>query len=291
MSQPYDDLFWRSDDGLRLHARVYSPSSSALKLPVICIPGLTRNAADFERLAPWMAERGHRVLAVDLRGRAGSDRDPDPKHYSVPTYVADVLALMRDRAIPRAIFIGTSLGALVTMAVASKRGEVVAAAVLNDAGPEVGRAALARIGAYAGKSVPPMTREEAAAYARRVGEVAFPDYGEDDWHAMAARIFRQRDDGLFEPDYDPNIVRTASPWLLRLTRPLMWLAFKRLARNRPTLLLRGALSDVLEPGLAERMARAAPSMRVVEIPRVGHAPDLSEPAARVAIGALLSEAQ
>lgn len=288
MSQPHVDLYWRSNDGLRLHARDYRPTAES-RLPVFCIPGLTRNAADFESLARWITERGRRVLAIDLRGRAGSDRDPDAKHYSVPNYVSDVLALMRDHDIPRAVFVGTSLGALVTMAVASRRNDAVAAAVLNDAGPEVGRAALARIGAYAGKAVAPMTREESAAYAQRVGAIAFPNYGEADWQAMAARMFRERDDGLFEPDYDPKIVRTASPLLLRLTRPLMWMAFKRLARSRPTLLLRGALSDVLERGLVERMARSAPSMQVVEIPEVGHAPDLSEPQARAAIDALLSD--
>jgi len=288
MNLPYQDMYWRSDDGLRLHARDYRAQPES-KLPVICIPGLTRNAADFERLAPWIAARGRRVFAVDLRGRAGSDHDPEPKRYSVPTYVADVLALMRDREIPRAVFVGTSLGALVTMAIASKRSEAVAAAVLNDAGPEVGRAALARIGAYAGKSVPPMSLEDAAAYARRNGGIAHPHYTDADWRAAAMRMFRQRDDGLFEPDYDPKVVRTASPLLLRLTRPLMWMAFKRLARGRPTLLLRGAVSDVLEPGLVARMVKAAPSMRVAEIPDVGHAPDLSEPIARLAIDALLTE--
>lgn len=290
MSQPYSDLHWRSDDALRLHARDY-PASNASRLPVICIPGLTRNAADFERLAPWLAEQGRRVLAIELRGRAGSDRDPDPRHYSVPSYVADVLALMRDQGIPRAVFVGTSLGALVTMAVASKRSDAVAAAVLNDAGPEVGRAALARIGAYAGKAVAPMSLEDAAAYAQRVGGVAFPNYQAADWRAMAQRMFRLREDGLYEPDYDPRIVRTASPLLLRLMRPLMWMAFKRLARGRPTLLVRGALSDVLEVGLVARMAKAAPAMRVVEIPDVGHAPDLSEPDARDAIAALLAESE
>lgn len=288
MTTPYEDIHWRSDDGLRLYARDYRPASET-KLPVICIHGLTRNAADFDQFAPWVAERGRRVLAVDLRGRARSARDPKPKRYSVSTYAADVLALMRDRGIPRAVFVGTSLGVLVIMTVASKRSEAVAAAVLNDAGPEVGKAALARIGAYAGKPIPPMSREDTAAYAKRVAAVAFPNYTDADWRAMAARMFREREDGLYEPDYDPKVVRTASPFLLRLVRPLLWMAFKRLARGRPTLLLRGGLSDVLERELVGRMAKAAPSMRVVEIPDVGHAPDLSEPASRAAIGALLSE--
>jgi|CXWL01.1.fsa_nt_gi pimeloyl-ACP methyl ester carboxylesterase len=286
MTMPFADLYWRSDDGLRLYARDYRSADGA-QLPVICIPGLTRNSADFGELAQWLCERGRRVLALDLRGRGRSERDPVPQRYRVPTYAADVLALMRAEKIPRAVFIGTSLGVLVTMAVASSRSEAVAAAVLNDAGPQVGREALARIRAYAGKPVAPMTRADAVAYAKRLGAVAFPNYGDDDWRAMATRMLREREDGLFEPDYDPKIARTASPFLLWLVRPLMWRAFKHLARGRPTLLLRGSLSDVLEPELVARMARAAPSMQVVEVPGVGHAPDLSEPTARAAIDALL----
>ena len=138
MDPSYRDLYWRSGDGLRLHARDHS--SDGGRLPVVCIPGLTRNAADFELLAPWLADQGHRVLAVDLRGRAGSARDPKPKRYNVGRYATDMLELLHDQDIPRAVFIGTSLGALVTMVVASRRSEAVAAAVLNDAGPEVGRA-------------------------------------------------------------------------------------------------------------------------------------------------------
>lgn len=290
MSAAFADLYWRSDDGLRLHARDYGQPSPS-RLPVICIPGLTRNSADFDDLAQWLSGRGRRVLAVDLRGRGRSDRDPNAKRYKPTTYAADVLALMRDQQIARAVFIGTSLGVLVTMTVASKQTGAVAAAVLNDAGPEVGRAALARIRAYAGKPVAPMTHAEAVNYIRRIGAIAFPNYGEADWEAMAGRTLRERDDGLFEPDYDPKVVRTASPWMLRLARPLLWMAFKRLARGRPTLLLRGALSDVLEPELVARMLVAAPTLRVVEVPGVGHAPDLSEPAARGAIDAFLAESE
>ncbi len=286
MDLPYEDLYWTSTDGLRLYARDYRPAQEA-RLPVICVHGLTRNSADFDRFAPWVAERGRRVLAVDLRGRGRSERDPRPKRYNAATYANDVLALMRAQGIERAVFVGTSLGVWVTMTVAGKRPDAVAAAVLNDAGPEVGKVALARIGGYAGQAVPPMTREETAAYAQRVAGIAFPRYTADDWREMAARMFRERDDGLYERDYDPRVVRTAGPWLVRLLRPLLWHSFRRLARGRPTLLLRGALSDVLERELVERMVRAVPSLTVAEIPDVGHAPDLSEAAARAAVAAFL----
>jgi pimeloyl-ACP methyl ester carboxylesterase len=102
MSQTFQDPRWRSADGLTLFARDYCAAANPSRLPVICIPGLTLNSADFDELATWICARGRRVLAVDLRGRGRSERDLDRKHYQVATYAADVLALMRDRAIPRA---------------------------------------------------------------------------------------------------------------------------------------------------------------------------------------------
>ncbi len=282
---PYQDVYWRSSDGLRLHARDYAGSMDR-QLPVICIPGLTRNSRDFDALAQWLSARGRRVLALDLRGRAGSERGK-PSRYRPPVYAEDVLALMRDQSMPRAVFIGTSLGVLVTMIVATKQRGAVASAVLNDAGPEVSRQALDRIAAYAGKPVAPMSRESAAAYVQRIGQAVYPRYGQADWEASVDRMFRQDDDGLWVLDYDPAIVRSANPWMLRLLRPLLWRAYRTLARGAPTLLLRGESSDILTRDLAMRMAAVSPNVQLTEVPGVGHAPSLSEVQSRDAIGAFL----
>lgn len=283
------DLYWRSREGLRLHARDYAPAPAMApsRLPVICIPGLTRNAADFEELAPWLSAQGRRVLALDLRGRAGSEHGARSR-YRPPVYADDVLALMRQEDIARAVFVGTSLGVLVTMTVASKRRDAVAAAVLNDAGPEVPEQALQRIAAYAGKPVPPMRRDEAAAYVERIARSVYPRYGQAEWEAMVARTFRVRDDGLWVLDYDPAIVRTINPWMLRLLKPLLWHAYRKLARGCQVLLVRGQTSDILTAELAQRMLAAAPGTLLAEVPDVGHAPSLSEPEARQAIAGLLA---
>src|SRR6185312_10833618 len=133
----WTDRFWTSADGLRLHARDYAGASGPARAPVICLHGLTRNARDFEKLAPHIAAKGRRVLALDVRGRGQSDWDSQPMRYNAATYVGDVLALMDALAIGRAAFIGTSMGGLITMLLAATRPAVVAAAALNDIGPEI----------------------------------------------------------------------------------------------------------------------------------------------------------
>ena len=283
-SMAYQDLYWCSSDGLRLHARDYAAAPGGSGLPVICIPGLTRNAADFHELAQRIVASGRRVLAVDLRGRARSEYGKRAS-YRPPVYAQDVLALMQQESISRAVFVGTSLGVL-----ALKQPGAVAAAVLNDAGPEVADAALKRIAAYAGKPVPPMTHAEAAAHVARIAQGIYPRYGQPEWEAAVERMFRQREDGLWVLDYDPAIVRTVSPWKLKLLRPLIWHAYRKLAKAKPLLLVRGATSDILAAGLAQRMAAVSSNVRLVEVPEVGHAPNLSEPEARKAIERFLAEA-
>jgi pimeloyl-ACP methyl ester carboxylesterase len=278
---------WRSADGLKLFARDYGRSGG--KLPVICIPGLTRNSRDFEDVAPAIAALGRRVLAVDLRGRGLSGRSPDPKTYSPRTYAGDMAALLASIGAPRAIFIGTSLGGLVTMTLAVRNPAIIGGAVLNDVGPEVGKAGLARIRAYAGKSASVQTWEDAAAYVKRTNGVAFPDLPDGEWLPLARKLFRD-EGGKPVIDYDPNVARTASPIVAWLATRLLWPAFRRLAMTGPLLLVHGAQSDIIEAGTIDRMKRIAPHMRVTAVPRVGHAPMLTEPSAREAIAAFLKEA-
>ncbi|MCD9087739.1 alpha/beta hydrolase [Stenotrophomonas sp. SY1] len=288
MTQPYDDLYWNSNDGLRLHARDYpADAGTSPRGTVVCIPGLTRNAADFDALAQLLSAGGWRVLAVDLRGRAGSARATDPTSYNARVYADDMAALLHSQGVDKAVFIGTSLGVLVTITVASRTPGLIAAAVLNDAGPKVPRQALTRIGKYAGKTLPPMDLEQAAAYAESIGKASFPRFTSDDWRAMASRMFRKRDDGLLELDYDPAIIRTTRPWVLWLLRPVLWRAVRSLTSRAPVLVVRGALSDILPAEVARQMAATSPNASLVEVPDVGHAPTLSEPVAKDAILALL----
>jgi len=289
MSVPYAERRWTSPDGLSLFARDYAPGPGPARPPVIAIHGLTRNSADFETVAPLLAQSGRRVLAVDVRGRGLSDRAPDPMTYAPDVYARDVLALMDQAAIDRAVFVGTSMGGLITMALMALKPKAVVAAILNDVGPEVAPEGLARIAAYAGQPVEIGSWSEAADYARRTNGAAFPDHGEADWAAFARRVFREQAGGEIVLDYDPDIAVPIRAAGAKALVPNLWPVFRRLARKRPTLLVRGALSDLLSPAIAERMRKAAPDMAFVEVPGVGHAPMLDEPAARAAIFEFLAE--
>lgn len=285
----FTDISYSSTDGLSLYARDYASHSGPARLPVICIHGLTRNSADFDELAPWMASMGRRVLAVDVRGRGLSARDPDPRHYNAMTYAGDVMKLAHDLGIGRAVFVGTSMGGLITMTLALRRLKLIAAAVLNDVGPVISQKGLARIAGYAGKGCTPGSWEEAACYMRDINQPAFPDNDMGEWNKWAHRAFAENDQGQLVLRYDPNIAMPLKTGKLRSSSWIGRMAFRRLARNRPTLLVRGALSDLVEDEQAIYMRRAAPAMQYAVIPGVGHAPMLTEPPAREAIARFLSQ--
>lgn len=286
----YVERRWTSPDGLSLYARDYAPADGPARLPVIAIHGLTRNSADFAVIAGLIAASGRRVLAVDVRGRGQSDRAPDPMTYTPDVYARDVIALMDQAGIEKAVFLGTSMGGLITMALTAIRPQAVAAAVLNDIGPEVAPEGLARIAEYTGRKIEIRDWADAAAYARDINAVAFPLYGDDDWDAFARRIFREGEDGAPVLNYDPDIsvpIRAAGASALV---PDLWPAFAALAGERPSLLVRGGTSDLLSADIAGRMRAAAPDMAYVEVPEIGHAPMLDEPEARAAILNFLSDA-
>ena len=291
MSAPYPfaERRWTSPDGLSLFARDYAPGSGVARPPVIAIHGLTRNSADFEAIAPLLAQSGRRVLAVDVRGRGLSDRAPDPMTYMPDVYARDVLALMEQAGIDRAVFVGTSMGGLITMALTAIRPKAVVAAILNDIGPEVAPEGLARIAAYSGQPVEIGSWADAAAYAKRINAVAFPHYTERDWDAFARRIFRQQPDGEIALDYDPDIAVPIRAAGAKALVPNLWPMFRRSAKKRPTLLVRGANSDLLSADIAARMKKAAPTMAYVEVPGIGHAPMLDEAEAKAAIFEFLAE--
>lgn len=279
----FTDRRWTSDE-LSLYARDYPGAEEGpARLPVIAIHGLTRNSADFGTIAPLIAATGRRVLVVDVRGRGRSDRAADPMTYQPPVYAKDVLALMDQAGIGRAVFLGTSMGGLITMALTAMAPDRVAAGILNDIGPEVAPEGLARIASYTGQTVEIRSWDDAADYARRTNGAALPHYGPDDWMTFARRVFREGPDGVPVLDYDPDItvpMRAAGKDALV---PDLWPAFRRLAEGRKLLLVRGETSDLLSRDIADRMRDAAPHMTFVEVPGVGHAPMLDEPAARQGI--------
>jgi pimeloyl-ACP methyl ester carboxylesterase len=279
----FSEAFFDTVDGLKLYTRDYAPLLPQTGAPVICLHGLTRNARDFETVAPRIAALGRRVIVPDMRGRGRSAYDPDPAHYVPTVYAQDVLTLLDKLEIAEAVFVGTSMGGIITMVVSALAPSRIAAAVLNDVGPRLNTEGLTRIGAYVGRTPPAENWAQAVAAVRAVAGPAYPARGDDAdfWDAFTRRLFREREDGKLVTDYDSNIAlaftdpETASPVDMS---PL----FQALA-GKPVLSVRGALSDLLSADGVAHMRRLKGDLETVEIDDVGHAPVLDEPAAWDAI--------
>lgn len=280
----YEERIIRTIDDLTLYARDYPPLAPQTGAPVICLHGLTRNSRDFEVIAPRIAALGRRVIVPDMRGRGQSANDPDPAHYVPAVYAQDVVKLMDDLGVPKAVFIGTSMGGLITLVIAATAPDRIAASVLNDVGPQVNTSGLTRIASYVGNVQPVATLQEAAAAVRSTNGSAFPDKLDDDafWLAFARRTFRARDDGQFELDYDPLIALAFADFDADAPAPDLMPYFQALA-NKPVLSVRGEHSDILTAEGAERMRNASERVEAITVQGRGHAPALDEPDAWDAI--------
>jgi pimeloyl-ACP methyl ester carboxylesterase len=277
----YADGYFTVADGLRLHYRDYRGSSD--RPPLLCLPGLTRNTRDFANFAQRYSPR-HRVLALEFRGRAQSEYDPQPERYNPLSYANDTLQLLDHLGIPQAIFVGTSLGGLVTMAIAAMAPQRIAAAILNDVGPELSQVGLDRIRSYLGKDPRFATWDEAAELLMRNNKNIPASYSHDDWVRMARRVCRE-ENGEIRFDYDMAI---AKPFETGGATPTidMWPLFAAVA-HRPLLVIRGEVSDLLSADAAAKMQAAARNAKFAVVPGVGHAPELDEPEAVAAIDAFL----
>ncbi|MGR8920104.1 MAG: alpha/beta fold hydrolase [Gammaproteobacteria bacterium] len=272
----YHDITYRSTDGLNLYARDYPhPEPRAV---VLCMHGLTRNSADFGRVCEDLND-DYRLIAVDQRGRGRSDYDPEPANYNPQTYVRDMLGLLDHLGLERVIAIGTSMGGVISMALAATAADRLAAVVLNDIGPEIDSTGLDRIRGYVGKLAPVDSWDAAAAQVRSANAIAFPDYGEDDWLAFARNVYVEDASGRPVPAYDEAIAASIST---DNTSVDLWPLFDAL-RDMPVLVVRGATSDILAPACVERMQARHPDLGTVEVPQRGHAPMLDEAEAATAV--------
>lgn len=289
----YKDVYFTSKDGLRLFARDYAANAATpnLKLPIICIHGLTRNSADFNELAPLLAQQGRRVIAVDVRGRGRSQHARKVAHYHPWVYANDVVSLAEQLDIQRAVFIGTSMGGLITMTLAIRKSSLIAAAVLNDVGPILSQKGLDRIAGYAGDGMHCTNWEQARHYMQRINQSAFPNNTDQEWDKWAHRAFAENTQGELELQYDPLIATPLKSGKLKATSWLARWAFKRLSKNRPCLLVRGEISDLLEVQQANYMKQVCPQLQYVEVPQVGHAPMLTEIEALQALQKFLQQVE
>lgn len=277
------ERYYDSADGLRLYYRDYRAGEPG-RLPVLCLPGLTRNSRDFAHVAERL-QAHRRVLCADLRGRGKSQHDPDWRNYHPGTYLGDVARLLADAGVERCVLFGTSLGGILTMMLAATQPQRVGAAILNDIGPEVDPAGLARIASYVGRQAPARTWEEAVATVRSTYGIALPDLTDEQWADYTRRTYTEVA-GVPRLDVDPNIgeaVRSAPA----VAAPDLWPIFAALGPV-PTLALRGRTSDILSSATFELMQARKPDLVRVEIPNRGHVPLLDEPEAVAAIDRFLA---
>lgn len=267
-------------DGLKVHYLDYA--GPADRTPVLCLHGLTRNVRDFGEVAPRLQASGRRVLVAEMRGRGRSDWDPQPDRYRPDVYVGDMLRLLDQERVERAVIVGTSMGGLMAMMMGLVARDRIAAVVLNDIGPVIQAEGLARIQGYVGGGPSVVTWADAADKARSINGSAFP--GEADnpafWDAFARRLFTEGEDGRPVLDYDPAISGKVQQG--DVAPPDLWPAFDSVV-DAPMLLVRGAITDLLSTDTVAEMQRRKPDLEVVEAANVGHAPMLTEPDVRPAL--------
>jgi pimeloyl-ACP methyl ester carboxylesterase len=236
---------------------------------LVCVHGLTRCARDFDRLAEALSDR-YRVVCPDVAGRGDSDWLADPNHYQLPQYVADMVTLIARLDVESVHWVGTSMGGLIGMALASQPGTPITRLVVNDTGPVITKSSLERIATYVGK-VPEFPTIEAAEQFIRAVAARFGPHSDAEWRFLTEVVMRKNSDGSWRAHYDPKIGDTYRANMPEGDLELwpLWNAIRC-----PTLLVRGALSDLLTRETAAQMAQTGPKAKVVEIPGVGHAPTL-----------------
>lgn len=280
MSSSYRDLFVKVSDGLRLYARDYGPSSGGA-LPVVCLSGLARNSQDFHLLAEALSmdvQRPRRVLALDYRGRGCSDWDPDWSHYDIGTESNDVLQVLNAAGIEKAVFVGTSRGGLITMALSAMRPALLAGAVLNDVGPVIETKGLVRIRNYVGKLPAPGSMQEAAQILQQLSGEHFPAFGTGQWERMAQGTWHETDRGLVL-SYDLNLMKPLELLDLEAPVPDLWKLFEGL-KSVPVLAIRGENSDLLSEQTLSEMQKRHPDLTALTVSGQGHAPMLEGPIIR-----------
>jgi len=279
----YADRQWSSRDGLTLHYRDYPGRED--RPPLICLPGLTRNARDFEDLAASLSGEW-RVLCPEMRGRGDSAYAKESATYNPVQYVDDVTMLLEEAGIERFVAIGTSLGGMMTMLFALTAPQRLAGALLNDIGPKIEAEGLARIRDYVGQGRSFPTWLHAARAIQETQGSAYPRFEIDDWLRLAKRLMVLGSNDRIVFDYDMKI---AEPFVGVdfAAQPEVWEALDPL-KDKPVTLIRGALSDVLSAKTFARMAKQLPEADAVTVAEVGHAPTLDEPECRAAIDRLLA---
>jgi pimeloyl-ACP methyl ester carboxylesterase len=286
------ESFWcRSQDGLRLHNRLYG-SPHLARIPVICLPGLARTSADFHEIASFLSthrSRPRTVLAMDYRGRGRSDYDPDPANYDPRIEMQDVQDVLTAIGIHAAVFIGTSRGGIITMGLSAVRPGCIRGVVLNDIGAVIDGKGLARIKGYVGKLPKPRDYAEAVQILKRIASQHFTRLSDADWNTFARRTFKESAQGLV-PDYDPMLLKSLEAYDLEQPLPVLWQYFEGL-KGVPVLSIRGENSDLFSQATQAEMAQRHPLCEPYVVVGEGHAPLLSDRATMQKISTFVNAAE
>jgi pimeloyl-ACP methyl ester carboxylesterase len=285
----FESRFFPAEDGLMLHARDYTTKAETGRLPLVCLPGLSRNVRDFHQLA-LLVSQDHsvprRVIALDYRGRGLSGYDENAANYHVAIECRDVITVCTALGLAQCLFAGTSRGGLILHVMAVAKPDLIAGAILNDIGPEIEADGLRDIRDYlSGRSVPE-NLDAAANLLRDIHGASFPALSPADWRDMAEAIYAEKQ-GRLVPDYDPKLTDQLQAIDFSKPLPTLWPQFELLAK-KPLLVVRGEHSRLFTEQTLARMAAQAATVKTVAAPGQGHAPLLHHAAVFPSVQAFLA---
>ncbi len=272
MSDTYKDMYYQSSDGLKLYARDYQNPGATQT--VMLLHGFTRNSADFADLCEHL-RADYRLIVPDQRGRGLSAYDSNTDNYNPAIYVNDMFTLLDELKIDSVVLIGTSMGGVISMTMASMKPSLVKAIILNDVGPEVEPIGLQRVVDSMGISPTINNWEEAVAYAKQTNSIAYPDYTDEDWESFSKNIYKFDDDGKPVAAFDSGTYTPIKDFNAYETPLTIWPVFEA-AKSTLYMVIRGELSDILSRECVEKLEAYENVLSTIEVPNVGHAPALTE---------------
>lgn len=275
---PVVEFTWKSPDGLTLSGREWPAAKAASEgatppVPVLCLPGLSRNTRDFNEIARFLQSRGHRVIALDYRGRGKSEWDPDWRNYALTVEDKDIDAAIEELNLDRFAVLGTSRGGLHALAMGLRYpASRMAAVIFNDIGPHIEMRAIHRIAATLGHHMKNDSHEEIADKLEHTLGYQFPGFVKADWLRLAHQLASERD-GHVVMDYDPALAHQLASLDDATPTPDLWPLYEKLT-DRPVLVLRGEHSDLLSADTCRRMMEKHPNAALKTVAGQGHAPVL-----------------
>ena len=289
--EQWQNFEYTSSDGLGLAGRKYGWQHRD-RLAVVCLAGLTRNSADFHRLATHLSTHNktpRRVLCLDYRGRGLSDYDKDWQNYNPLVEAGDVIDGIVAAGLEDVAIVGTSRGGLIAMALSAMRPGIIKAVVFNDIGPEIDARGVVRIKNYISNAKSPGTWREAREAVAEIGSIHFPLWDEQELDRQAKLIFKEQN-GEIVRRYDGNLAKTLATINLDRPLPAFWPQFGGLS-HLPLMLIRGDNSDMLSMETVEKMRKLHKGMEFVVAPDQGHAPELGTSQLSQAIARFIANAE